>query len=285
VADRVLRNTRRALRQVFYVGTTPTNADGAVTVDIIKADGSTLVDDGATTNTPPGIYEYVLAPQANLDRLRLLWRGTFAGVEQIRGTWCDIADAFYVSLSDIRALSGLSNTTSYPNEKLEEARVWFEDKAEIFCGRAFVPRFGHEVLDGSGTNTIFLDHLNVRTLLYVKVDGVAQTGLTTWDLYRSGRVVRDTGVFARGTLNVEVGFEYGLDEPDADLRGAALTAIKAKLLGDRSGIPERAVTMTTDVGGFTLALAGRDRPTGIPEVDAVLLDRRVSSGSPMPLVG
>jgi hypothetical protein len=285
VADRVLRNTRRTLRQVFYVGTTPTDATGAVTVDITKADGSVLVDDGATSNVGTGIYEYVLAPQASLDRLRLLWRGTFAAVEQIRGTWCDIADAFYVSLADIRALPGLSNTTSYPNEKLEEARIWFEDKAEIFCGRAFVPRFGHEVLDGTGADRIYLDHLNIRTLLYCKVDGTAQSGLETWDLYRSGKVVRDTGIFGAGKLNVEVGFEYGLDEPDADLRGAALTAIKAKLLGDRSGIPERAVTMTTDVGGFTLALAGRDRPTGIPEVDAVLLDRRVSSGSPMPLVG
>jgi hypothetical protein len=285
MADRILRNTRRALREVFNVGTTPTNADGAVTVDVTRADGSVLVDDGATTNVPTGIYEYVLAPQATLDRLRLLWRGTFSGVEQIRGTWCDIADAYYVSLADIRAIPSLSNATSYPNDKLEEARIWFEDKAEIFCGRAFVPRFGHEVLDGTGSDTIFLDHLNIRTLLYVKVNGVAQTGLTTWDLKRSGKVVRDTGVFAAGELNVEVGFEYGLDEPDADLRAAALTAIKAKLLGDRSGIPERALTMTTDVGGFTLALAGKDRPTGIPDVDAVLLDRRVGSGSPMPLVG
>ena len=285
MADRVLRNTRRMLRQVFLVGTTPTDAIGSVLVDVIRADGSVLEDDAVATKPATGTYEYDLDPQPDLDRLRLLWRGTFSGAEQTRGTYCDIADAFWVSLADIRAVPSLTNETSYPNEKLAEARIWFEDKAELFIGRAYVPRFGHEVIDGSGSDTIFLDHLNIRTLLYVKVGGVAQSGMDDWDLYRSGKVVRSSGIFASGSLNVEVGFEYGLDEPDADLRQAALTAIRARLLGDRSGIPERAVTMTTDVGGFTLTLAGKDRPTGIPDVDAVLLDRRGAKGAPAPLVG
>jgi hypothetical protein len=31
------------------------------------------------------------------------------------------------------------------------------------------------------------------------------------------------------------------------------------------------MSMTTDVGGYTLSIAGANRPTGIPEVDSALM--------------
>ncbi len=97
-------------------------------------------------------------------------------------------------------------------------------------------------------------------------------------------VLRPTGWFdmpnsSTGFRNVKINYEYGADEPDAELKEAALGAIKHKLLGDRSGIPDRAVAMTTEAGGFTLGIAGPASPTGLPAVDSVL------NGYRMPVVG
>ncbi len=67
---------------VFYVGTTPTDADASVTVDIFRGDGSIFATDAATTHGTTGHYSYTLAPQSVLERFQLVWEGTFGGVVQ-----------------------------------------------------------------------------------------------------------------------------------------------------------------------------------------------------------
>jgi len=271
--QRVLRNTQASLDVTFYSGGVATNADGAVTVDITRADGTVLVTGAATTNQGTGIYRYTLAPQANLEYFTLVWNGTFGGVAQKITTHAEIVGAFYAPLNDIRAMKGLGNVTDFPNARLEEARQWFEDLAEAYCARAFVPRFAIDKLDGDNTDTILLDRIEPRTILSCKIGGVAQTGTATWALYRTGVVVRDTGSFAAGSRNVIIQYEYGADEPDLELREAALRAIQYRLLGDNLGLPAEAISASTDVRGpLTFGGAG-SRPTGIPEVDQVLSNR------------
>src|SRR6266540_4513073 len=137
---------------------------------------------------------------------------------------------------------------------------------------AFVPRYGREILDGDSSRILLLRKTHhLRELLSVKVNGTSKT-LTDFVTYEFGQIVWKTGVFTTtwtSPQNIEVTYEHGYDGPDEDLRQAALTAIQTKLLGDQSGIPDRATSMTTDVGTFGLALAGPGRPTGIPGVDAV----------------
>jgi hypothetical protein len=272
--QRALRNTQATLDVTFYSASVATDADGAVTVDITRADGTAFATGAATTHPgPTGTYRYALAPQTNLEYFTLVWTGTFASVVQKITTHTEIVGAFYAPLNDIRAMKGLSSTTDFPNARLEEARQWFEDLAEDYCGRAFVPRFGIDKLDGDGTDTILLDRIEPRTILSCKIGGVAQTGLTTWALYDTGRVVRDVGVYDDGRRNVVIQYEYGADEPDLELREAALRAIQYRLLGDNLGLPSEAISASVDVRGpLTFGGAG-SRPTGIPEVDQVLAGR------------
>jgi len=276
--QRVLRDTQSLPEVVFYVGTTPTDADAAVTVDILRGDGSIFATDAATTHVggpPAGHYRYTLAPQANLELFTLQWEGTFGGVVQRITSQVEVVGGYYVALADIRALSGLADAAAFPNEKLAESRQWFEDKAESFCGVSFAPRYRRDVLDGGGSAGLQLMRGRPRRLLSVKIDGAVQTGLTTWDLYDDGTIVRDAGSFPSGRRNVEVIYEHGFDAPDSDMRQAALTAIRDNALGLASGIPPQATEVRQEFTTISLSVPGLNHPTGIPSVDAVLVDQRV----------
>jgi hypothetical protein len=284
--QRVLRNTQRVIEANFYVGTTLTDADGAVTVTITRGDGTVFATDAATTKpgSTTGKYRYTLIPQANLERFTFDFKGTFSGVEQHHPpVVVEIVGAVYVSLNDIRALDGLANTTAFPDETLREVRDAFEDLAERHCGVAFVPRYRHEWHWGRGDDYLYLRHTPLRRLLAVKMDGVAQT-FTGWTVEDGGTITRDTGLFVYRD-RVEVTYEHGYDEPDAELRQAALRAIRKFCLGNKSGIPDNAISMTTPEGGFTLGIAGDNRPTGDPFVDGVLNRLRRKSPAGAPLVG
>lgn len=283
MSDRILRNTQPNLEVTFYSGDDPVDADGAVTVDITRADGTLLVDDGGTTHPGTGRYRYVLAPQADLDHLTVVWTGAFGGITQKITTHVQIVGGFYVALAEVRGLSGMDDQTSYPDSQLVEARRWFEDLAEgeLVCDVAFVPRYGRELFDGENAPEILLRQTHrLRKLLAVKVDGASKT-LSEFVPYPEGRVYWKNGSFPAGYRNVEIAYEHGHDGPDEGLRQAALVAIKSRVLGDRSGIPVHALTMSTDVGSFTLAMAGGKRHTGIPFVDAALEEHQERA----PLVG
>jgi hypothetical protein len=270
--QRVLRDTRAQPKVTFYVGTTATDADAAVTVDIFRADGSIFATDAATTGpSPTGTYTYTLAPQSVLERFQLVWEGTFGGVVQRQTSFVEIVGGYYVALADLLALQGLSGMTP---AKLAESRQWFEDKAETFCGVAFVPRYAREVLDGSGTRVLELKHPRPRSpLISVKFDGVAQT-TTTWDVYDAGYIVAPLS-FPSGNRNIEIIYEHGFDGPDSDMRQAALTAIRDNALGLASGIPPQATEVRQEFTTIALSTPGPNAPTGIPSVDQVLVDQRV----------
>jgi len=268
--QRVLRDTRAQPEVVFYVGTTPTDADASVTVDIFRGDGSIFATDAATTHGATGHYSYTLAPQSVLERFQIVWEGSFGGVVQRQTSFVEIVGGYYVALADILALQGLSGMTA---AKLAESRQWFEDKAETFCGVAFVPRYARDVLDGSGSRKLELKHQRPRTLISAKFDGVAQT-TTTWDLYDAGYIVAPSS-FPSGNRNIEIIYEHGFDAPDSDMRQAALTAIRDNALGLASGIPPQATEVRQEFTTIALSTPGPNQPTGIPSVDQVLVDQRI----------
>jgi hypothetical protein len=80
-------------------------------------------------------------------------------------------------------------------------------------------------------------------------------------------------------MGTTIWYVYGLSVVPADLKRAALARIRYRLNLERSGIPDRALTMTVADGGtFEMApparqqanQAGHMSGTGMPEVDAVL---------------
>src|SRR3990172_8010955 len=143
MTDEVLRNTQNSLSVTFYSGGAATSADGSVTVEALGGDAGTVAFGTATGGgtVTPGVYNFTLSPQTVLDWLDVTWSGVFGGVAQSVRTEVEIVGDFYVALSDIRALDGLSDATKYPTARLIEGRQWFADKVEGFCGVSFVPRY------------------------------------------------------------------------------------------------------------------------------------------------
>lgn len=266
---RVLRSTPATLEAVFYpAGAEAPAADAPVTVAVTRADGTTVSGVGAVSTPSAGTYRATLPAQANLDLLTATW----TGATQTVVTEVEIVGGFYVPLAQIRAEPNLSDANVFTTAELEAALAWFESLAEDHCRTAFVPRFARETFDGTGTTGARLRTSHARRLLAATIDG-ATVSTTGWDLYPDGRVdTRDAGVtFSVGRRNVAVSYEHGLDRPPADLVRAALTAVRWRLLTDASQkIPDRAISLVNEFGNVQMAVPGTDRPSGIPEVDAVL---------------
>jgi len=270
--QKILVATPATIRAVFYVGETPTDV-GAVTVTVTRADGTAVAGVGAVSSPSPGVYEASLPDQDDLNLLTATWDSASRTVTTLH----EIVGGFYAELAEIRALDALSNTAKYPTAKLEMARAQAEDRFQDATGVSWVPRFQRDVLDGANTTTLRLTRIRPRTVLSTTINGTAVADLTTLRVYEHGLIERAGGVtFPReasgGGRNVVVEYVHGFDQPPEDLRQAFLTYVRYLLLDSNSRIPDRASVMSTDLGTFQLTTAGFNRPTGLPDVDAVLMN-------------
>ena len=68
---------------------------------------------------------------------------------------------------------------------------------------------------------------------------------------------------------------HGIAEPAEDLRRAAV--VLARYLARTSKVPERAASMTTESTLIVFSKPDSQKPTGLPEVDAVITRRRVEA--------
>lgn len=280
MALRVLVNTVATPEVTFYSDESATSADGPVTVDVVKSDGTVVANDAVTSNVGTGRYRYTLAAQSQMDDLTLTWSGTFSGMAQSITTYVEVVGGFYFTLAELRALPNLSDTNKFTTSELADARRWFETVAERYCGVAFVPRFQRVTLDGTDLAYFQLPDIPVRKVRSVSVDDVALTSTELDALAVSaggfGYIDRTDGALVtKGYGNVSVAYEYGLDGPPDDLRHAGLVAARHKLLTDLQGTPARELSIANDLGGTTrFSTPSEDRPTGLLEVDAVLASYR-----------
>ncbi len=269
---RALVHTPATLTASFYDGGEALVDPGTVTVTITRSDGTVLVAAAATVGAGAAARTYTLAAQTRLDHLTAVWTGSSGGRKVT--TRHEIVGGFYAELAEIRALDALSNLTSYPTAKLEVARSQAEAKFDEATGAAWVPRHARELLAGDGTARLLLGYRPPRSLIAASINGTAVSDLATLTLLSWGAVERDSGVaFPAPTTepsNVVLEYEHGFDRPPDDLKQAFLAYCRYLLMDSRSRIPDRASVMSTDMGTFTLVTAGFRRPTGLPEVDAVL---------------
>lgn len=188
----------------------------------------------------------------------------------------------YFTLAELRALPDVSSTTTYPDARVEAVAAYIVAVIEREVGTSFVARtVTDEVHDGGG-DTIVLTRPHVLSVTSVSVDGVA---LTT-SLRTQGGVLRQFSdaasysplSFASGSGNVLVTYSAGYSAtPPADIKDAALWGTRARLLdtGSNAVINDRRSSISNEAGGTTsFVLAGDERPTGYPEVDAVILGWR-----------
>lgn len=185
----------------------------------------------------------------------------------------------YFTETELKALPDMSSETS---ARILAAGEWAQGVIERVVGTSFVARtVTGEVHDG-GRSEIVLNKPHVLSVTSATEDGVSVTDTLR---VRSGIVRRFSGAtsftpitWSSGTGNVLVTYQAGYSAtPPADIKEAALQATRWHLLeGKASNVTSpRQTSVSNDMGGtVNFAVAGPDRPTGYPEVDAVIVGWR-----------
>jgi hypothetical protein len=271
MASQILKNTSATLQETFSAGA----ADGTVTVTVTRADGTALTS-GPATHGAGGVYTFTLAPQAALDLLTVTWTGAWSAVTQSIVSYAEIVGGNLFAIADARAFDDrvLSDLTKYPDVDIREARERATDLFESVCGVSFVPRYGRDTLDGTGTSTIRVLKSKVNRVISASINGAAMTAgdLAGLTIYRSSDIVRYSGVWngptASAGQNVVIAYEHGYVTPPTDIRRAALTLARYELVSN--DVSDRMVAFDNDLGSVRLSVPGYNYPTGLPVVDATL---------------
>jgi len=207
-----------------------------------------------------------------------------AELEQLDVYFCTWTDAAHLEFHSYLELCGghlfiipdfrdwdtaFADKTKYPEVKVRAARVAGEARFERAARLAYVRRGRRLTAIGDGRARLRLCDNAVRTLLSASIDAVALTGaeLDAVAIREWGALDRRGGRAWTKDAAIAVHYEHGLDYPPEPVVNAAMLLARDYLI--RSPLSSRAVSEWTDVGFLRLATAGRERPTGLPEVDEV----------------
>lgn len=185
----------------------------------------------------------------------------------------------YFTEAELKALPDMSGETT---ARITAAAAWAVGVIEREVGTSFVARTVTDEEHDGGGHAIVLDSPFVLSVTSATEDGVAVTDTLR---ARGGVLRRFSGAtsftpnsWATGYGNVAVTYESGYSTaPPADIKEAALQATRWHLLEGRASnvTAPRQTSSTNDMGGtVSYAVAGKDRPTGYPEVDAVIVGWR-----------
>lgn len=181
----------------------------------------------------------------------------------------------YFTIAELRALPDVDDTVKYTTAKIEDAAAHIVGVIEREVGTSFISRtIVDEPHDGSAYQ-IFLDNPYVLSVTSATEDGVAVTDSLS---ARAGVLRRYSGTalvpWAPGYGNILVTYEAGYtDTPPDDIKRAALKATRLELISSAadSSANARRTSLSGDMGVESFVIAGQDRPTGYPEIDATIL--------------
>ena len=269
----------------FEADDEPMTADGDVTVTVLDETGAAVVAPSTATATPVGSYTFRLTPE-HLDRVRRLtatWTGVFASHTASKTTQIDVAGDRYFSITDLRELPGMEDDGKFLVSELVELRDWVESRIERTCRTSFVERphrwsGSRSALRcdrdwGWGIDTLRRDMKTVRqvTLDDSPLDAAALAEIDVADGFVfGGQSIQSP--WRKVQIDATAVWPDGLPP---DLRAAALGATRALAMSarGRSGIPERASSISNNDGSMTRFYNQRpdDEPTGIREYDEVIV--------------
>lgn len=243
-----------------------TTSPGTVTCTITRADGTPVVTGRATTVAADFTVtcQLTTAEAAVLDVLRADWLVSGS----VRHTsWHRIVGAFPFSIAELGQMPGIQEDWDRPELLVERDRI--TDLVERYVG-AVVPRYDLEEWHARAAvwkHTTL--HRPLRAVRSITVDGDSW-GVSDLEIdHAAGIVSGDVLFYDLCTM----GYEHGLDRPPADLRDAMIAAA-ADGLKRRLGTVGPRVRSISDGMGVTqqFSYAGKDHPTGIDEVDAIIMD-------------
>ncbi len=236
---------------------------------------TTYTHPASITKTAVGIYTKTITATA-AGTWAYVWVGTDTAADIAPG-WFTVSPvtAPYVTLTELRTLPNLADTTKFTNAELAAALDWFETLFEDYTGVAWTPRTAVDERHRASGDAIILDHLKPRTITAVRT----YTDATTTVAYTAGELadlhLDPSGIIRRHTLGwftsgyglVAVDYTHGYDSPPPDVVEAAKVAIRAHLIDDYQA--NRQYAVSTEAGIIRTSQPGPDRPFGLPEVDAV----------------
>jgi hypothetical protein len=183
----------------------------------------------------------------------------------------------YFTLAEIRALPDVTEG-GYSDAVIEAANAHFVSIVEREVGTSFISRTVTDEVHDGGVYEIILKKRFVLSVTSATENGTAVTD--TLSVSSNGLLQRfATGsytpkVWLSGSRNIRVTYSAGYSATcPADLKSAVMWATRDRLItqGSQNGIDVRRTSVTNDLGGtIQYVLPGEKRPTGYPELDAVI---------------
>jgi hypothetical protein len=166
----------------------------------------------------------------------------------------------------------MENAERYPSETVRNARDEATARLEEAARVAFAPRVVTETLSGDATTRLLLTNVESTVVLYLEVDDEPiDLDADSLQVDTSGVVIRTDGeVWPRGVNNIIVQYQHGYVTTPAPVHRAAMRLALEDLVP--TALPTRAMSQSTDLGEIRFSMANPEagRPTGDPEVDAVI---------------
>lgn len=181
-----------------------------------------------------------------------------------------MADPDYFTLAEFQLLPDLPSATE---AEVLAAAAYFTEIVEREVGRPLVPRTFTETFSGCGSRQLVLGQPDIRSLTTVTVDGASVnvallTAVSGVLQYLGG------GLWSGATpSNVVVVYSAGkFATCPADIKNAVMWATRDRLLeqSNQAGIDVRKTSVSTEFGVTSYVLPGEKRPTGYPELDALI---------------
>jgi hypothetical protein len=279
--EQILTGTAATLTARFYDQDGDlVEPSGTVTVGIVDEAGTTVVAAGtATVVGSTGVRTYTLAASATAQTRILIATWTNGTISTT--TRAEVVGGYYASVRQIRDSDDvLDDPRKYTSAQIVTARRAVEREFEDYCAVAFVPRYRRLRADGTGRRDLVLPDSELRAVRSVReydddltFETYSPAEIAAIPANGAGVAVRTDGeVFEFGRSNIVIEYEHGLNRPPADLLEAFFLRVRDVLNRQNRGVPDRATSFTSDVGGtYALLVAGRGGSiTGIPDVDVVL---------------
>jgi hypothetical protein len=244
----------------------PVELEAAPTIAAVDHDGTETIESTAMVaagDAAEGRWEHGIAA-ADIAALGE-WTATITadGVAHIL-----IVDVAPARLLTMRELIDYEPSITASEAAQRRELLAAELDCEHICGRAFVPRWRRDVLDGAGVDVIELERGDVHAIHSLTVDGTAWP-VTSSDIVVEGDVIRHRQrVFPTGVGNIVVTYTAGWDAPPPTLKRAIARAVRSGLYQGRTVVPDGASSYTADGTTYTI----RDvapLETGIGWVDSI----------------
>lgn len=226
---------------------------------------ATLDDENRASFTLPGtvtgtLDQYTLTATAD----------TAGGVSLVGRDSLLVVDRFLYSVATYRErVTKHADETHYPLPSMLALRQAVEERIERAARRAFTRRAKLATVRVDRRGRVPLPDIDIDTIRAVTVDGttvdVADVELSGID---SGWLrLASGGSWTAGDLATVI-YEYGMVTAPAPIVDAAIELASASEVAP--AIPRRATAMTSELGAWRITVAGRDGPTGLPDVDVAI---------------